>query len=131
LLELDSLDALTRHPIYGHSFEGLVIENVLSVLPGGWRATFFRTAQGAEIDLVLEKGTRRVAVECKASVAPDLESGFFRAREDLSIQQALVVAPVREPYPIGAGTLVVPPTEAIRRAAAEFPITGRARKGSP
>jgi uncharacterized protein len=121
LLELDSFDTLAGHPAYGHSFEGWVIENVVSSLSSGWRASFFRTARGVEIDLVLEKATRRIAIECKASTAPELESGFWSAREELALEQTLVVAPVREAYPIRDDILVVPPVEAVERATQEFP----------
>jgi uncharacterized protein len=121
LLELDSFDSIFGHPSYGHSFEGMVLENVLSALRPGWRASFFRTARGDEIDLVLEKGARRVAIECKASAAPELERGFWRAREEISIEQTLVVAIVEETYPIGKDILVVPPSEAVMKSALGFP----------
>jgi predicted AAA+ superfamily ATPase len=120
LLELESFDRLAGHPVYGHSFEGLVIENVIAALSGGWRFSFYRTARGAEIDLVLERAGRRIAIECKASSAPDLEPGFHRACEDLAIEQTLVVAPVDESYPLGTRILAVPPAEAVRRASQGF-----------
>lgn len=126
--ELDSFDALAGHPVYGHSFEGLVIENVVSSLPAGWRASFFRTARGAEIDLVLEKGARRVAIECKASAAPELESGFWSAREELAFEQTLLVAPIAEAFPISEDILVVSPTEAAKRAAQGFPPQARSKQ---
>jgi hypothetical protein len=121
LLELDSFDSMAGHPSYGHSFEGMVLENVLSALRPGWRASFFCTARGDEIDLVLEKGARRVAIECKASAAPELEPGFWRAREEITIEQTLVVAVVEEVFPIEKNILVVPPSEAALRSAQGFP----------
>lgn len=121
LLELDSFDSIAGHPSYGHSFEGMVLENIMSVLQPGWRTSFFRTARGDEIDLVLEKGTRRVAIECKASAAPELEPGFWRAREEISIEQTLVVALVEEVYPIRKDIIVVSPSEAALKSALGFP----------
>lgn len=107
LLQLDSLDDVLAHPGCGASWEGLVIENVIAALPG-WQPSFYRTASGAEIDLVLERGRRRIAVECKASTAPVVSRGFWSALDDLGISEAWVVAPVAEPYPLRAGVTVTP-----------------------
>jgi len=105
LLRLEDADALAGHPVYGASWEGFVVEQLVSALPG-WRASFYRTAKGAELDLVLERGSRRVAVECKASSAPTVNRGFWSALEDLGIREAYVVAPVREGFPLGKGVNV-------------------------
>ncbi|MFL6200175.1 MAG: ATP-binding protein [Thermoanaerobaculia bacterium] len=107
LLQIDGLDDVLAHPVCGASWEGLVIENVIAALPG-WQPGFYRTAAGAELDLVLERGRRRIAVECKASMAPTVSRGFWSALEDLGIDEAWVVAPVAEPYPLRKGVTVVP-----------------------
>ncbi|MFL6293776.1 MAG: hypothetical protein ACJ759_23025 [Thermoanaerobaculia bacterium] len=64
--------------------------------------------QCGKLDLVLERGRRRIAVECKASMAPTVSRGFWSALEDLGIDEAWVVAPVAEPYPLRKGVTVVP-----------------------
>jgi hypothetical protein len=51
---------------------------------------------GAEIDLVLTKGKRQIAVECKASSAPEVGKGFWSALKDLGIKKAWIGAPVKE-----------------------------------
>jgi predicted AAA+ superfamily ATPase len=107
MLQVDTLDDLLAHPTCGASWEGLVIENAIAALPG-WQPSFYRTADGAEIDLILERGRRRLAVECKASTAPVVSRGFWNALDDLSIAEAWVVAPVAEPYPLRAGVTVAP-----------------------
>lgn len=99
LLDIESFDGLMGHPVYGSSWEGFVIENILAELPG-YRGYFYRTAGGVEIDLVLEKGNRLIAVECKASSAPELGKGFYYALDDLKIDEAWVIAPVKESYSI-------------------------------
>ena len=86
---------------------GLVIENVIATLPG-WQPGFYRTSAGAEVDLILERGRRRIAVECKASTVPTVSRGFWTALEDLGIDEAWVVAPVAEPYPLRKGVTVAP-----------------------
>ena len=82
LLDIETWDDLLGHPVFGHAWEGMVIENLLAHLPG-WRGAYYRTAKGAEVDLVLEKGRRRIAIECKASAAPQLTQGFWSAMKDI------------------------------------------------
>lgn len=105
LLDIETHDDLLGHPVRGASWEGWVIENVLGSLPD-WRGYYYRTASGAEVDLVLEKGQRRVAIECKASAAPAVSAGFWSALEDLGVTEAWVIAPVPDRYPIGKGVEV-------------------------
>jgi predicted AAA+ superfamily ATPase len=108
LLRLETDNDLLGHPVYGSSWEGYVIEQVLGVLGGGWEPFFYRTSTGAECDLVLQRGRRRVAIECKASTAPELTPDFHRAIEDLRPESTWVVAPVREAYPVGKAISVTP-----------------------
>jgi len=108
LLRLETENDLLGHPIYGGSWEGYVIEQVLGVIGGGWEAFFYRTSIGAECDLVIQRGRRRIAIECKASTAPELTPDFYRSIEDLQPEFTWVAAPVREVYPIGKNISVTP-----------------------
>jgi len=105
LLEIEDQEELWGHPVYGVSWEGFVIENIISELDR-WTPSFFKTAAGAEIDLVLTKGKRQIAVECKASSAPEVGKGFWSALKDLGIKEAWIVAPVKESYPIEKNVFV-------------------------
>jgi uncharacterized protein len=107
LLDIGDREALFAHPSFGASWAGYVIEQTLS-LGQDWRASYYRTAKGAEVDLVLEKGPRRVAVECKASSTPTLARGFWTALGDLGIGEAYVVAPVAEAWPLRGDVQVIP-----------------------
>jgi predicted AAA+ superfamily ATPase len=107
LLDIKTDNDLLGHPVYGSSWEGFVIENVLAAMPD-WRPSFYRTASGTEIDLVLERGRKKLAIECKVGSAPKLGKGFWNALHDLDIKEAWVIAPVEEPYPIQAGVIVSP-----------------------
>lgn len=69
---------------------------------------FYRSAAGAEIDVVLDKGRRRVAIEIKFSSAPKPTKGFWQALEDLQPEQAIVVAPVQESFALSAKVNVLP-----------------------
>lgn len=107
LLEIDDIESVLAHPACGESWEGLVIENVVATRPD-WQPSFYRTADGAEIDLVLSRGNRRIAIECKASSAPTVSRGFWTALEDLKVDEAWILAPVQEPYPLRGGVTVSP-----------------------
>ncbi len=93
LLGIHSVDELLGHPVAGMSWEGFVLENLLAAAPEHVRAAFYRTAAGAEIDLVLELGGYAGiwAVEVKKNSAPKLERGFHSALEDLQPDHAFVV----------------------------------------
>lgn len=104
LLELETVDALLGHPVAGHSYEGMVIENLIEA--AGERRTpyFFRSQDGAEVDLLLERGGQpEVAIEIKRSSAPRLDRGFSVACEDLGVRNRFVVYPGAEQFGLRYG----------------------------
>jgi predicted AAA+ superfamily ATPase len=104
LLQLDSFDALAGHPIVGSSWETFVLEALLRAAPSRVRASFYRTAAGAEIDLLLEVRAGELwAIEIKRGNVPKLERGFHSAREDLQPAKSLVVYSGSERYSLGPG----------------------------
>ena len=112
LLMTGSLDELQGHPQVGNSWEGFVIEQVLSRLSLEGKGYFYRTAAGAEIDLViLNAGRPPVAVEIKYSSSPKVSKGFWNAFEDLKYQKGFVVYPGAESYPIGKNVFTLPIAE--------------------
>jgi predicted AAA+ superfamily ATPase len=108
LLRIEDEDDLLGHPTYGSSWEGYVVEQVLGRVGAEWEASFYRTSAGAECDLILQKGRRLLAIECKVSTAPEPTRGFWNALEDLMPEQAWVVAPVDAVYPIQHNVIVTP-----------------------
>jgi len=108
LLGLESEEDLRGHPVFGASWEGFALEQVIHAYPG-WRASHFRTATGVELDLVLEKGSRRIAFEFKASSAPTPTRGFHQAISDVEPEHTFIVAPVDQSYPIAKAVTVCPP----------------------
>ncbi len=64
LLNIETMQDLFAHPVYGASYEGFVIENIITQLPR-WQASYYRTSNGAEIDLILTKGMKKIAIEIK------------------------------------------------------------------
>ncbi len=104
LLGLDGRDAVLGHPVAGGSWEGFVLENLLGAAPERVKAWFYRTAAGAEIDLVLElPGGKLWAIEIKRGLAPKLDKGFHHAREDLKPERCFLVYSGVDRYPKGDG----------------------------
>jgi predicted AAA+ superfamily ATPase len=104
LLGLDNRDAVLGHPVAGASWEGFVLENLLQCAPGRSQAWFYRTAAGAEMDLVLDlPGGQRWAIEIKRSSAPRLSKGFHQARADLEPHRSFVVYAGDERFPLLEG----------------------------
>ena len=108
LLGLAEVKDLQGSPVAGASWEGFVVEQVAAALPQDARLGFYRTAAGTEIDLVIERGARKWAVEIKFSSAPKPTKGFWQGLQDLQIDRAHVVAPVVRGYPLAEGVEVLP-----------------------
>lgn len=108
LLGLSTVRDLQGHPVAGASWEGFVIEQVAAALPAGAQIGFYRTAAGAELDLVIELGARKIGIEIKFSAAPKPTKGFWQSLQDLAITRAFVIAPVMRSYPLAPGVDVVP-----------------------
>jgi len=111
LLGLGTLDDLLGHPVAGASWEGFAIENLLSCLPTLASAWFYRTAAGAEIDLVIEHGMRLTAIEIKRSTAPSVSKGFYIACDDIGAAARFVVYPGSERFSLGKGIDAIPLVE--------------------
>ena len=101
LLGISSFTQLCGHPVVGRSWEGWVIETLLSVLP--WRASafYYRTRAGAEIDLLIEHGDGAVwAVEIKRSSSARVKRGFHVACEDIKPVRRLIIHAGDDTYPM-------------------------------
>ena len=102
LLGLRDLRAVAGHPVAGPSWEGFAIETLLSVVPYPTHPSYYRTARGAEIDLVLELPGRSHpwAIEFERTMNPSraLGKGFHSARKDLSPERSFVVYAGQERY---------------------------------
>jgi hypothetical protein len=98
LLQLNDFNSLLSSPVFGASWEGLVIENIISSYIGA-KFSFYRSALGDEIDLIIEKEGHTVAIECKASTAPQVTKGFWNAIETVSPDRTYIIAPITGSYP--------------------------------
>ncbi|WP_446007954.1 ATP-binding protein [Candidatus Electrothrix sp.] len=99
LLDIEEYDFLLSSPMAGPSWEGFVIENIITE-HDRWRPSFIRTSNGAETDLMLERAGKKHLFECKLSKAPKPSRGFYELIDAVQPASAWVVAPVDEPYAI-------------------------------
>lgn len=96
LLDISTHEVLLAHPLRGASWETFVIEDILrreAVAHPGSQAFFWRTAAGAEVDVVIERGARRFAVEIKTARGdhPRIARGLESALADLDAERGWIV----------------------------------------
>ena len=105
LLGIVDRESLFGHPVAGASWEGFMIDNLLSVVRDGTLPSFYRTSAGAEIDLILEFPglSEKWAIEIKGGLVPKPTRGFYNALEDIKPDRSFVVYAGEERYPISGG----------------------------
>ncbi len=108
LLDIEPFDALLANPMAGPSWEGFVIENIITE-HDRWKPSFIRTSNGAEIDLLMERAGQHHLFECKLSKAPKPSRGFYELVNAIQPKTAWVVAPVDEAYEVKKGIYACPP----------------------
>jgi predicted AAA+ superfamily ATPase len=107
LLGIRTLDDLLSHPKCGASWEGYIIETLLACVQPD-EAYFWATYAGAEIDLLLFKGGRRIGIEIKRADAPRLTPSMRAALTDLGLDRLLVVYPGERSYTLAETIKVIP-----------------------
>ncbi len=119
LLGLQGLDQLLGHPVAGPSWEGFVIENLITAAPQDTDTAFYRSAGGAELDLILTlPGRAPWAMEIKRSLNPRPKRGFHNACADIRPEKRFVVYPGTETFDIAEGVVAIPVHELARQLAA-------------
>ena len=107
MLGTPDMRALLLHPKSGASWEGYVVEEVLKAIEPD-DAYFWATHAGAELDLLVFKGGRRIGVECKRADAPRLTPSMRIALEDLGLDHLVVIYPGARAYPLSDRVTVLP-----------------------
>ena len=121
LLGLGSHDALLAHPVVGNSWEGFVIETLLHAAPRHAQTGFYRSSNGAEIDLIVEApGMGLMAIEVKKGPSAKPRRGFYSACEDLQPAHKFLVhsATDADAFPVGDGVTAVSLRDLAQRLAA-------------
>lgn len=101
---------LYTHPKIGASWEGYAIEETIKALAPD-EAYFWRTYNGAELDLLLLKDGRRIGVECKRMDAPRLTLSMRTALSDLKLDDLIVLYPGDRIYTLVDRIQVIPITQ--------------------
>lgn len=103
-----NFDTLLAHPSMGASWEGFVIENILTLLDNRWEYSYYRTATQIEIDLVLHIPNGEIwAIEIKRASAPKLGRGFYEACNDIGATHKWIVNANDERYPLPSQVEVI------------------------
>jgi uncharacterized protein len=99
LLGIQSFDQILGHPSLGNSWEGFVIQQIIANLAIGVEPYFYRTKDGAELDLLLVKyGVIEAAIEIKFGASPAISRGNTQAWTDLQAKQNLIITPETPDY---------------------------------
>ena len=117
LLGIRTLPELLSHPKCGASWEGYVIEEIISSVQPD-EVYFWATHAGAELDLLLFKDGRRFGVEIKRADAPRLTPSMRTALEDLRLDRLVVIYPGERRYTLAEQVEVVPLMDLLERLTA-------------
>jgi uncharacterized protein len=108
MLNLPTIYSLFSHPKYGASWEGFVIENIINHIDNNWEYSYYRTANQAEIDLVLQTPDNEIwAIEIKRASAPNLTRGFHEACKDVNATHKWVINANNDQFPLAHDTEVI------------------------
>lgn len=108
LNKINSYSDLFGNSIIGSSWEGYVIEQIKGNLPDGYNIYFYRTQNGAEVDLVISRANKPIAsIEIKVNNAPIVSRGYYQAIEDLKTKFNYVIAPSSEKYPLNSSVTCI------------------------
>jgi len=114
LLGVTSRDDLERHPKIGASWEGFCLTAVVARLGADWRECYYwRTQAGAELDLLVVRGTRRRGFEFKRTAAPTVTPSMRSALVDLKLSSVDVIHAGTDTYPVAKGARAVAMTRII------------------
>lgn len=101
LLGLDSESALAGHPKSGASWEGFAMQEVVGTLGVDWdRCYYWATHRGAELDLLVLDGGRRLGFEFKRTSAPAMTRSMHSALSDLELDRLFTVFPGDSRFPL-------------------------------
>lgn len=109
LLGIGSPGELESHPRLGASWEGFALEAVIRALGARPEECYFwATHAGAELDLLIIKGGKRLGFEFKRAEAPALTASMRIALKDLKLDRLDVVHAGRETFPLAERVRAIP-----------------------
>lgn len=119
LMGFETWEAVSRHPVAGAIWETHVVMQVVKHCQSSGKMLplwFWRTVQGAEVDLLVERAGRFFAVECKLSENPDPTTlkGILALKEFYGedyFEKGLVACRTRHPFSLSEDVSAVPGSE--------------------
>lgn len=112
LLGIKGFDQISGHIVFGSLWESIVLTNIKGQIPEA-NLSFYRTSNGAEIDIIAETDKGFYAIECKSSLSPKLNKGNRFAIDTIRPDHTFIVAPVEEGWSVDERTDVVSVSELI------------------
>ena len=111
LLGIDSMQSLDTHPKSGASWEGFLLDAIIDQLRlEDEHVHFWAAHTGAELDLMITRGTKRIGIEIKRTTAPRVTPSVRSALHDLGLAEVVVVHAGRDSFPLGANVRAVAAT---------------------
>ena len=116
LLNINDYNELLGHPVRGGSWEGFVIEQILSIVNNDVKAYYYRTSGGAEIDLILDFPSEdRWAIEIRKNSNATPAKGFHICSEDIEATHKFMIYDSDEEKNLDYNTVAVPLYEMVLR----------------
>lgn len=110
-------NAILTHPKCGASWEGYALENLVHAYDNDlYEFYFWATEKGAELDLLITKGSQRIGYEFKYSEAPKVTKSMNIAMKDLKLDRLTIITPGKKSYTLGNNINVTSLKEAINRS---------------
>jgi predicted AAA+ superfamily ATPase len=102
LLQIESSTDLERHPKVGASWEGFMLEQLITHLAlADEHVHFWATHSGAELDLFVRRGRQRIGFEIKRTTTPKVTPSIKAAMEALDLQEVIVLHAGDRTFPLG------------------------------
>jgi predicted AAA+ superfamily ATPase len=109
LLNLRTPADVAGHPKMGASWEGFVLDQLIRHLGADREECFFwATHSGAELDLLVTRGSRRLGFEIKHTSAPRLTPSMRHAAHDLKLDSLTVIHAGSHLFPLADRIVAVP-----------------------
>lgn len=103
LLGIRDQEGLLSHPKVGASWEAFGLEQVVAQLDASWDECFFWGVHtGAELDLLVVRGERRIGFEFERTSSPAITPSMRSALEVLDLERLDVIVPGRDVYPLAS-----------------------------
>ena len=104
LLDIRDRRSLHRHPKVGFSWESFAIDTVTRRLRANPRSCYFwATHAGAELDLLVVHGDKKLGFEFKRNSAPTVTKSMRTAVDDLGLRELVVIHPGKQSWRMTKG----------------------------